>query len=228
MKASSVFHSLVFSLAVSLTVFPANTRAEIITFDFIGTVTSVYNPYNVVSPSLITLGNPVQASLRFDTTTPDLALYADDPTRGSFIGPGWLKVNINGLNFERTTTVQVDILHGANGGQELFQAMALGSPTAWPAELPTYSYPEIFMDFWETGPPYDLLSNAELPTTMDFSRADSMLAFVRAGTSDANMYEIQFKLVQVPEPGGASLLAVGWLLWSLRACARDRLKTGLP
>ena len=198
------------------------SSATIVTFDFTGNVNSIYDPNGLVAPTPIHLGSPVQASFRFDTATPDWPLYADDPTRGSFVGPGWLKVNINGLNFERTTGVQVDSLHGANGGQELFQVMALQNPTAWPSELPIFTNPEMFMAFWETAPPYDLLSNAELPTSMDFSRADIYLAFVRASTSSANNYEIRFSLTQVPEPGVTSLLAFGLFLGSLRYLAHHR------
>ena len=198
---------------------PVGAVGEIVTFDFTGSVSSVYNPYGVVSPSLIGLGDPVQASLRFDTATQDL--YPDDPTRGAYIGPGWFKVNINGLDFERTTTVQVDILHNGNGGQEYFDADAFQNPTSWPAELPLYDYPQIFMAFWQSKPTYDLFSSDALPTALDFSRADMQTAFVRAGTSTANMYEIQFRLLQVPEPGVVSLLPGGLLLLLLRARPSD-------
>ncbi len=207
-------HPLPFSLAITIltALSTFSSSATPVTFDFTGRVTSVYDPYGLVPPTTIHLGSPVQASLRFDTDTPDWPLYVNDPTRGSFVGSGWLKVNVNGLNFQQTTDIQVDILHGANGGQELFQAMALQNPTAWPTELPVFTFPQIFMAFWETAPPYDLLANAELPISMDFSRADITHAFVRAGTSSLNMYEIQFSLTQVPEPSVAALLTVAFAL----------------
>ena len=183
---------------------------EIVTFSFAGQVTYIGNPLGVVVPALIHLGSPVQASIRYDTATPDSPLYIDDPTWGSFVGPGAVKVNINGLKFEQDNTIQVDILHGANGGQELFQAGGYRNPTAWPSELPVLTNPTIFMAFWETGPPRDLLANAELPTLMDFSRADITHAFVRSSSAQSG-YEIQFSLVQVPEPTSAGLLAIGLL-----------------
>ena len=191
---------------------PMNASGEIVSFDFTGGVSSVYNPFGVVSPSLVQVGDPVQVSLRYDTATPD---GNPEANWGTYIGPGWLKVSVNGLNFERTTTVQIDILHGANGGQELFQVLALGSPTAWPAEVPTYPYQTILLGFWETGPPYDFLSSADLPTFLDFSRADIRGGGIATGTDTLNMYEIQFNLVQVPEPAVASLFAGGLLLWWL-------------
>jgi PEP-CTERM motif len=208
------------SIVLVLALFTIGARAEIVTFYFAGNVSSIYNPFGLVNPSLIKVGDPVQASIQFDTTTPD-SIYADDATQGTFIGPGWMKAKINGLDFERTTDVQIDILHGANGGQELFQALALGGATAWPAALPTFDSPRIFMAFWETQPPYDLLSNAELPVSMDFSRADMIEAFVGASSLNLNMYEIRFDLLhQVPEPGSAVLLGVGLLLLATRRFSR--------
>jgi hypothetical protein len=202
-------HNMVFPI-IAACLCPIAASGEIVTFDFTGGVSSVYNPFAVVSPSLVQVGDPVQVSLRFDTATPD---GYSEANRGMFVGPGWLKVGINGLNFERTTSIQIDILHGANGGQELFQVLVLGSPTAWPEVLPTYPYQRILLGFWETGPPYDFLSSADLPTALDFSRADIRGGSVATATDTLNMYEIQFTLVQVPEPATASLLAGGLLLW---------------
>jgi hypothetical protein len=201
---------------------PRAASAVPVAFDFRGQVTWVGDPYNVLDPASIHVGAPVEASLQFDTSTPDLPPYAGDPTRGCFVGPGWLKVSISGLAFEKTTGVQVDVLHGANGGQELFQAMALQAPTAWPATIPLYNESQIFMSFWETAPPFDLLSSAELPLTMDFSRADDALAFVRSYTADENMYEVQFDLTLIPEPGSMPLLAGGVLIRFLVSFARRR------
>jgi PEP-CTERM motif len=204
---------------------PLGASAEIVTFNFVGSVSYVYNPYAVVDPLLIRIGDPVQASLRYDTTTPDTYPESD---RGSFIGPGWLKVTINGLTFERTTTVQIDILHGANGGQELFQAMALNGLTSWPNSIPSYPFQNLLLQFWETGPPHDFLSNADLPTSLDFSRADVRLGTITTSTSSANMYEVQFNLTQVPEPATATLLIVGLLaagilFRSTRNCSVSRV-----
>jgi hypothetical protein len=196
---------------------PVAASGEIVTFDFTGGVSDVYNPFSVASPSLVQVGDPVQVSLRFDTATPDANPEAN---WGTFFSPGWLKVGINRLNFECTTTIRIDILHGANGGQELFQAVPVGSPTAWPEVLPTYPYQYINFAFFETGPPYDFLSNANLPSDLDFSRADIRGGSVSTGTSTLNMYEIRFNLVQVPEPAVASLLAGGLLMWWLMYQAR--------
>jgi len=196
----------------------ANASGEIVTFDFTGGIFYVYNPFGVVSSSLVQVGDPVHVSLRFDTATPD---GYPEANRGMFISPGWLKVSVNGLNFERTTTIQIDILHGANGGQDLFQVLALGSPTAWPTEVPTYPYQRIGLGFWEIGPPYDFLPNADLPTFLDFSRADIRGGSIATGTDTLNMYELQFSLTQVPEPTVASLLAGGLLLCRLWYQARS-------
>jgi hypothetical protein len=131
-------------------------------------------------------------------------LYANDPDRGSFTGPGWLRVNIEGVSFEQNNGIQVDILHGANG-QELFHAMAIYDSKPSTADLPTYY--QTFLGFWETDLPYDFLSNAELPTTLDFSRADQSHAVI-----NANNYQIVFSVAQVPEPSTFALVAVAILL----------------
>ena len=221
MKASRVGCVLALALAVAIAVGFSQAKAEIVTFNFTGTVTSVYNPYGVISPGLITVGDPVQTSLRYDTTSPDG--YPGDPTWGAFVSPGWLTMNFNGLVFGRTTSVRVDILNNGNGGQHLFQAMAQGGATVWPVELPSYAMQDIMTLFWETAPPYDLLSSDQLPTSMDFSRADMSYGFVRASNATfANMYEIQFSLQQVPEPGAGSLLAGGLILWFWRRIVASR------
>jgi len=71
-----------FSAFALLSLAPIASQAETITFDFTGHVTSVYDPFGLVA-SLITTGDPVLASLRYDTTTPDL--YPADPTRGAYL-----------------------------------------------------------------------------------------------------------------------------------------------
>lgn len=189
---------------------------EIVTFNFIGNVSSVYNPFGVVSSSLVQVGDPIQVSLRYDTATPD---GNSETNRGTYLTPGWLKVSVNDLSFEQTTTIQIDILHGANGGQELFQVLAL-NPTAWPQAVPAYPFQRLLLGFWETGPPYDFLSSADLPTTLDWSRADVRNGSIATGTSSLNMYEFQFQLAQVPEPATATLMVWAGLCWLLRKSSR--------
>jgi len=184
---------------------------EIITFNFTGAVESVYNPFGVVSPSFARIGDPVQISLRYDTTSPDG--YNDDPTRGSFVSPGWFKVEINGAHFENTSLVQIDVIHAsAVGGQEFFQVLPFGGVTAWPAELPQYPYRTFGFAAWETGPPYDFLSSDQLPLALDLSRTDIRNGGVSISTDTLNMYEIQFTFSQVPEPGVSVLLGAGLVL----------------
>lgn len=123
-------------------------------------------------------------------------------------------MNINGLEFEYGAGVQIDILHGANGGEEMFSAMALGEPTTWPQSIPRFANPSILLYASESAPPFDFLSDAELPKTLDFSRADMRFGHVRA-TSETlqRMYQIQFDFVQVPEPSVATLIVAAGSLW---------------
>jgi len=212
--------------ALVLSSLPALARATIVTFDFKGEVTGIYNPHGLVGPP-IAVGSPVMVSLRYDTSTADR--YPEDPTRGTYLDtPGFLKADISGQRFESTTRIQLDVLHGF-GGQELFQVLAIGSPNAWPASLPQFTFPEIAMSAVETGPPHDLLISDALPTSIDFSHADQTTGFVRAATRDENMYEIQFSLRQVPtippqpvsEPGTALLLVGAFAGLLLRALSRE-------
>ena len=74
--------------------------------------------------------------------------------------------------------------------------------------------------YWQSAPPFTLLSSDALPTAIDLSVADMSHSFVRLPTSGPDAYEIQFQLVQVPEPGifgiaGLSLL--GFLALRLAA-----------
>ncbi len=204
-----------FSAAAILSLTPLASQAETITFDFTGHVTSVYDPFGIVG-SLITTGDPVLASLRYDTTTPDL--YPGDPTRGTYLNtPGWLKVAIDGLGFEQTSSIQVDVLHGfvATGlPQELLQGLFVGTPTAWPDQLPTFTYSSILLGIGQTTPPFSLLSSDALPTSIDLSKADIRSGLVRSGTQEVNMYEIQFGTA-IPEPRTATLLVGGLLLCGL-------------
>jgi hypothetical protein len=210
----SLWLKLAFS-TISAWLYTCGAQGEDVTFSFTGRVSWIYNPSGAGDALPVSVGDPVQLSLRFNTSTRDL--YPDDPTRGAFVGPGWLKVSINGLAFEQTQTVGIDVIHGGNGGQELFQAQVLANDaSAWPEPLAAYPQKRTLVSFWETGPPYDLLSSAELPTQMDFSRADQFFASVMTAGEVYNVYEIGFTLIQVPEPCSGGLFAVGLLLWRVR------------
>jgi hypothetical protein len=219
------------SAAVILSLAPIASQAETITFDFTGHVTSVYDPFGFVG-SLITTGDPVLASLRYDTTTPDF--YPADPTRGTYrYSPGWLKVDIDGLAFEKTPTVEVvDVLYGFQN-EELLQALDfLAAPTAWPDQLPTFTFSEISMFIGRTTPSFSLLQSDALPSSIDLSKADIHWGQVGSGTQELNMYEIQFALdsvtvlpepTAIPEPRSATLLASGLLLcWLCSGRATSR------
>jgi len=146
----------------------------------------------------------VFASLRYDTSTHDL--YPEDPTRGTYESPGWLKFQVSGLRFEKNTPVQIDVLDGFNDSDG-FQVLANGQSTVWPTPLPPFAYTELFMSYWQTRPPLTMMSSDALPTAVDFSPADQSLCFARV-PSATDYYEIQFQLTQVPEPGTWALLAL--------------------
>jgi hypothetical protein len=67
------------------------------------------------------------------------------------------------------------------------------------------------LSYWQSAPPFNLLANDELPTSIDFSPADHSLCFARV-PSAVDPYEIQFELMQVPEPGSLWLVVVAGVL----------------
>lgn len=199
--------------AAAVLLAPATMPASTITFTFSGSVSSVYDPFGLIG-SQITVDDPVSASLRYHTTTADF--HPADPTRGAYIAtPGWLKIDVDGFRFERTSTIQVDVLHGFVADtqpQELLQAFFIEGATTWPAHLPTFIFTEAFVFVGQSMPPFSLFSSDALPSLIDFSKADILYGFVRSGTRDTNMYEVQFTLAAVPEPAPGALIAVGVLL----------------
>lgn len=215
------FVLVLFSALASL-IAPASMQAAIVTFNFTGSVSSVYDPFNLVG-SLIEVGDPVSASLRYVTTTPD----GDpaDPTRGVYISPGWLKVDIKGLDFEKTSTIQVDVAHGFvadTSPQEFLQVLVLHGTSAWPSQLPIFTYTLMGLFAAQSTPPFSLFLSDALPSSIDFSKADIFRGSVGSSTDDLNMYEIQFALspVPVPEPASAPLLGAAVLLLCLPVVGR--------
>ena len=218
MKTTTARASLIVLLLCCL--LPPTTQASPVELNFAGTVNFVQDPFGLVG-SLVAIGDPILASVRYDTTTTDF--YPADPTRGTYLSPGWLTVAVNGLAFEQTSGVQVDVLHGFNAGigtvprQESFSALVTstsGSPTTWPASLPLFSFYHLFLQIGETTLPPSLLSSDALPPSLDLALADFARGEVGSSTSDRSMYAIQFQLdgvmpEPVSEPGTLALLIVG-------------------
>lgn len=195
---------------VALAIGPS-APGDIVDLEFGGTVTSVYNPNSAVSSSLIRVGDPVHISVRYDTSTED---YRPDDNWGGYRSVGWLKVRIGDLAFERDNGVQVEVLHGANGNQELFQVGTDGPTSAWPDALsgPEFIDRRLMLGIWETQPPIDLIAGPELPTSIDVTRADYAIGDVGVShPSGLNAYSVQFRLSQIPEPGVGALFVLGAL-----------------
>jgi hypothetical protein len=216
MKTTTARASLVILL---LCLPPRVIYASPIQLNFGGTVNAVEDPFGLIG-SLVAVGDPILANVRYDTTTPDL--FSADPTRGTYLSPGWLTLDINGLAFEHRSGVQVDVLHNFNGNEELFQAMVccgtggFGNPTAWPASLPLFSHYRLLLQIGETTLPPALLSSDALPPSLDLALADFARGQVSSGTSDRAMYNIHFQLTSVPEPvpepGTLALFSAGLAL----------------
>jgi hypothetical protein len=183
----------------------ALAHAETVTLDFAGSVLRVDNPDGSISSS-IRQGDAVSVSLRYDTTTPDF--YPDDPTRGTYQSPGWLKFQVNEVRFETTTFVQIDVLHGFNG-QELFQVMTVNDMSTWPTPALVTDFRQLFLAYWQSTPTFTLFSNDSLPTSLDFTKTDLSHSFaLQYSEGSTSGFGVYFGLVQVPEPGFTTLLAV--------------------
>jgi hypothetical protein len=199
----------------------AMAHAETVTLDFAGTVSRVDNPDGSISSS-IHPGDAVSVSLRYDTTTPDF--YPDDPTRGTYQSPGWLKFQVNDVRFETTTSVQIDVLHGFNG-QEFFQAMTINDMSAWPTPVLLTDFRQLFLAFWQSTPEFTLFSNDSLPTSLDLTRTDLSHSFATQYSVDGpSGFNIYFGLVQVPEPGVTALLAASLVAVCVYRRIRSRRK----
>lgn len=204
---------LLLPVLASLAALPVS--AELVTLEFGGQVTSIFNPLGAVSGSLIQTGDPVRLSIRYDTSTPD---HRPDANWGGYQSPGWLRVNIRDLTFEQANGVLVEVMNGANGNQHMFQATADGVMTAWPAALAGFSDPRLFVGIWETQAPIDLLSSAALPTALDVTRADMAVGEVSVSSGNLNAYTVQFQISPIPEPTVGRLLLWGGLIagWHVR------------
>jgi hypothetical protein len=217
MKTTTARASLIVLL---LCLLPRAIQASPIQLNFGGTVNGVEDPFGLIG-SLVAIGDPILASVRYDTATTDL--YPDDPTRGTYLSPGWLTLDINGLAFEHRAGVQVDVFHHGPGNQEFFQALVccgavggFGSPTAWPDSLPLFSHYLMLLSIGQTALPYTLLSSDALPPSLDLALADFARGEVSSGTADRKMYGIHFQLTSVPEPvpepGTLALFSAGLAL----------------
>ena len=201
MKTTTARASLIVLLLFLL---PPAIQASPIQLNFGGTVNGVEDPFGLIG-SLVAIGDPIRASVRYDTTTTDL--YSADPTRGTYLSPGWLTLDISGLAFEQRSGVQVDVFHHGPGDQEFFQALVccgavggFGSPTAWPDSLPLFSHYLMLLSIGQTALPYTLFSSDALPPSLNLALADFARGEVSSGTSDMTMYNIHFQLTSVPEP----------------------------
>ena len=207
-------------IVLLLCLLPRAIQASPIELNFGGTVNGVEDPFGLIG-SLVAIGDPIQASVRYDTTTTDL--YPADPTRGTYLSPGWFTLDINGLAFEHRAGVLVDVFHHGPENQEFFQALVccgadgdFGNPTAWPDSLPLFSHYVMLLSIGQTALPYTLLASDALPSSLDLALADFARGQVLSATSDRTMYNIHFQLTSVlepvPEPGTLALFSAGLAL----------------
>jgi hypothetical protein len=211
--------ALLTALMVSL--FPTLSHSAIITLDFTGKVTDIFDPENWIGDQ-IALGAPVEASIRYDTLWPD---SSPSPNSGEYDMPGGLKVTIGGLLFEQTGIYHMSVTHGsAPFPESFFHVYTSGTSVfgdqipVWPASLPQFDFSGFDIQFSDTQAPFDLLSSDAPPASFDITRADGgggfgLVVAHRISSPDVPAYRIQFELTQqaeiVPEPGTLSLLAFG-------------------
>ena len=200
-------------LAASLGI-PTTGQASIFEIHLHGRVTHVGDLTGTVDP-LVQVGDRVKIDIGYDAATPDLPLYADDPTRGAYLSPGWIHIIINDLVFAIDGGLQVDVIEWPDG--DYFQANAgtlfPGSVISqWPAALPIFPILGGGVGLFDTKAPFNLLSSDALPTApLHWGRANIASGHVGAGTDDLSMYDISF---QVPEPTTIALAGLG-IAWAM-------------
>jgi len=199
----------------------AGARAEMVTMEFTGSVSAFHDPLGAYG-SLVRGGDAVRVSLRYDTTAADS--YANDPTRGNYMSPGWLRFEVNGLAFQKSDFTQIDVLHYSDG-KELFQVLARPYSSEWGTPVPGGHVTEMMFAYWQWVPPFTMLVDDSLPLAVDFSVADGSTSFVRMSSAEGIPdFEIMFNLVQVPEPGTWVLLTTA--LSAAAVLGRRRVRRG--
>lgn len=129
-------------------------------------------------------------------------------------------MDINGLMFERTTFTEIEILHG--GGREQIGVTVFGDSTAWPWQLPTAAYHGMALLFQDVAGIHEFLTSTDLPSALDFSRADLRIGDISAGTGQP-LYAIELdNFMPVPEPTVISLVLGAVFLWLFGGCCANR------
>lgn len=230
MRAHSVVGILLAVLAAAIGWSYTVAEAVPVTFDFRGHVTFILNTGSPIG-SLVEVGDPVLASLRYDTATPDTE---GSSNVGRYIGPGWIKVRINGLAFEHTAGVEVLVVNDIGVPDTVFDSVtARGSsstPTRWPNQLLPLSSSDLFLTWSEEIPisfqvlPVLVTSDA-LPISGDVFNVAGRGA-IRGASIPASSHVVGFDLSPfpdlspVPEPTtllwGTTAAGLGLARWRQR------------
>ena len=120
-----------------------------------------------------------------------------------------MSFDVGGLKFERTTWVQVDVLHHGDN-QELFQATANGEMTAWPTAHEPGGFLHLMILYFQAEPTFTMLESDAAPTRVNFSEASHTIFEVsQSGALGPDEYVLSFNMTPVPEPATWALLGLG-------------------
>jgi len=216
----------------------ASLPAEVISFGFTGTVTSISNVFGYL-PSTIQVGLPVTGNFSYDTSaipSPSNSLPGFQSLYVYASPPSGMSIQVGGLRFanafEGPLVFQALVRDSSTVG-DLLELDGFGSANTWPPGIPLspggFDIPRVTLSFVDNTSPFSLINGTQLPRSIDLRQADSARGFI-SSFNEPNpdpFYQINFRIdsvTPIPEPGTMALIAVAGVMGLARRTALSALR----